>query len=204
MKKRVVTISFVAFTLSAAASSVHAQPSTPRFEAAAHVVTANSSQFDVTDIGAGGRFAWRPTTLLGVEAELNLFPREFPNDNGFSAGRAEALFGATAGPQLGRVRPFVKARPGLLRFSGPSEPVACILIFPPPLSCTLAAGRTLFALDIGGGIELSAGGNAFARIDAGDRLIRYPGTVFDNNFVARDSSFFSHDFRFTAGAGVRF
>jgi hypothetical protein len=35
------------------------------------------------------------------------------------------------------------------------EPFACILIFPPPLACTLGAGRTLAVLDAGGGIEVA-------------------------------------------------
>jgi hypothetical protein len=201
MHKRWLTSAACAAALLAATT---APARAQQFEAGAHVVTANSSQFDSTDVGGGGRFAWKPGRLLGVEAEFSLFPGDFPADRGFSGGRVEALFGATVGPQLGRVRPFAKLRPGLLTFNEPSQPIACIQIFPPPLSCTLAAGRTLFAMDIGGGVELNTGGHAFIRIDAGDRLVRYPGTVFDTNFVVRDSPFFSHDFRFTAGGGVRF
>jgi hypothetical protein len=96
----------------------------------------------------------------------------------------------------------VKLRPGFLKFRG--EPVVCILIFPPPLSCELAAGRTLFALDVGGGLELSTAGRTAIRFDAGDRILKYPGPSFRTGGVVSQGDFYSHDFRFSAGAGVRF
>jgi hypothetical protein len=182
----------------------YAQPPITHFEVGAHVIAARSSEFEVGDAGVGGRLAWRPTTTLGVEAELNVYPGDFPDDHAFSSSRVEALFGATAGPQLGAFRPFAKARSGFLRFREPSEPIACIAIYPPPLSCTLAAGRTLFTLDLGGGFDVAVGRTAFVRADAGDRMVRYPGTVFDTDFVARDNPYFSHDFRFSVGGGIRF
>jgi len=85
-----------------------------------------------------------------------------------------------------------------------SEPFACILIFPPPLACALASGRTLFALDVGGGVEVYATPKTFVRVDAGDLLLKYPGPVFDNTLTAQQNGFFSHNFRFAAGAGWRF
>jgi hypothetical protein len=139
-----------------------------------------------------------------VETELNLYPGGFPRERGFSRGRIEALFGATAGLELGRVWPFAKARPGLVRFQGASEPFACILIYPPPLTCVLAAGRTLFALDLGGGVDLIVKRGSFVRIDVGDRLVRYPGLVFDSQQSVRERAFFRHELRFSAGAGLRF
>ena len=41
-------------------------------------------------------------------------------------------------------------------------PLACITIFPPPLSCELASGRTLMAFDLGGGVDV-VGGRAHLR-----------------------------------------
>ncbi len=79
-----------------------------------------------------------------------------------------------------------------------------ILIFPPPLSCELASGRTLLAFDIGGGVEMFATRQTFVRVGVGDRLLKYPGPVFDNTRAKREDAFFSHDFRFAAGAGLRF
>ena len=115
-----------------------------------------------------------------------------------------SLFGATAGPRIGRVRPFGRVRPGFVRYSAADEPIVCIAIFPPPLSCVLAAGRTMLAMDLGGGVDLSITRSAFVRVDVGDRLVRFPGTVIDPDFIRHDRSFFSHEFRFAAGGGVRF
>ena len=118
-----------------------AQSSPERFELGVQLPVAASGEFDRTDAGIGGRFAWRPTTLVGVEAEIDLYPRDFPDGVAFSRGRTEGLFGVTAGPALRRVRPFARLRPGFVEFREAPAPVACILIFPPPLSCSLAAGR---------------------------------------------------------------
>jgi hypothetical protein len=170
------------------------------FDVAAHVAVARSSEFDDTDTGIGGRFSWHPIALVGAEAELTVYPASFPNANGFSRSRIEGLFGVTVGPRLAAVRPFARLRPGFLTFRG--QPVVCILIFPPPLSCELD-GRTVFALDLGAGVELFPTGRAVLRVDLGDRMLKYPGPSFRNGRVRQDS-FYSHDFRVAAGAGVRF
>ena len=170
------------------------------FDAGGQVTVARSGEFDATDAGFGGRFAWRPAGLLGIEAEMNVYPRSFPSASGFSRHRTEGLFGVTAGPRLGPMRVMARLRPGFLTFT--ARPTVCILIFPPPLSCQLGQ-RTVFALDAGGSVELPAGARTFARIDVGDRLLRYPGPSFRNGGTTQ-GSFFSHDFRLSAGAGVRF
>ena len=132
---------------------------------------------------------------------MTVYPASFPNANGFSRRRIEGLFGVTVGPRLPGVRPFARVRPGFLTFRG--QPVVCILIFPPPLSCELATGRTLFALDLGGGVELLPARRAVIRADVGDRILKYPGPSFRNGRVAQDS-FYGHDFRVSLGAGMRF
>ncbi len=176
-----------------------------RLEAGAQITAATSGEFDDSDVGLGGRLAWRPTRSIGIEGEVNLYPRDFPGTGvAISRGHVEALFGVTVGPQLGRIRPFARFRPGLLRFQEAPAPVPCILIFPPPLGCSLAAGHTLFALDIGGGVEVQMTPRTFLRVDIGDRLVRYPGPAFDSRRQVHDEDFFGHDFRVAAGAGVRF
>ena len=181
-----------------------AQSGEPLFEVGGHLATAFSGEFDETDVGVGGRLSWHPTSRLGLEGELTIYPGDLGEQIAFSGGRLEGLFGATFGPRLGRVRPFAKLRPGFLRFQEAPEPIACILIFPPPLNCALAAGQTMFALDIGGGVEWFASDATFLRVDVGDRAVRYPSPVIDSNRDVRDSSFFGHDFRFTIGGGLRF
>ena len=181
-----------------------AQSTPDRLELGIQVSAATSSQFDDTDVGLGGRFAWHPFEPLGIESEINFYPADFPDQRAFSRGRVEGLFGATLGPRFGRLRPFARLRSGFLNIREAPQPFPCILIFPPPLSCALASGRTLVAFDIGGGIEVFATQRAFVRVDAGDRVLKYPGPVFARNFTRRDDAFFSHDFRFAAGAGLRF
>ena len=172
-----------------------------RFDAAAHIAVVRSSEFDDTDTGVGGRFSWHPNALLGADAEMTVYPASFPNANGFSRSRIEGLFGATVGPRLAGVRPFARVRPGFVTFRG--QAVVCILIFPPPLSCELAAGRTVLALDVGGGAELFPTSRAVVRVDVGDRILKYPGPSFRGGRATQDS-FYSHDFRLAAGVGVRF
>ena len=191
--------SFVVFGIFvSSAAAVSAQE---RFDASGQIVVAHSSEFDANDTGVGGRFAWHPAALIGAEAEMNVYPRGFPSASSFSRSRIEGLFGVTVGPRFARVRPFAKLRPGFLAFRG--QPVACILIFPPPLSCVLAGGRTVFAFDAGGGVELFPTERTVVRVDVGDRMLKYPGPSFRNGRAAADS-FFSHDFRLSAGAGLRF
>jgi hypothetical protein len=190
-----------------------AQSDDHQVEAAMQFAGIWSGEFDESDYGFGGRISWHPVSLVGIDAEVNFFPSDFPDGRAFSSSRFEGLFGATVGPRLGRVRPFGKVRPGFVGFEGASEPFACILIFPPPLSCTLAAGETLFALDLGGGIELFTSPRTFVRVDAGDRMVRYPAPVIRGDFSRRgedaersieNDPFFGHDFRFTVGGGMRF
>ncbi len=181
-----------------------AQSNPDRFELGVHVSSAMSSQFDTTDVGLGGRFAWHPVEPVAIESEVTLYLGDFPDQRAFSRGRVEGLFGVTVGPRFGRLRPFAKLRSGFLNIREAPQPLACILIFPPPLSCELASGRTLVAFDIGGGVEVFATQGTFVRVDAGDRLLKYPGPVFDKTFTRRDDAFFSHDFRFAAGAGLHF
>jgi hypothetical protein len=181
-----------------------AQSDQDRFQIGVQLVGASSSEFDSTDIGAGGRFSVHPTTWLGVEAEVNTYADDFADTPAFSRSRVEGLFGVTVGPRIDRHRIFAKLRPGFVDFRRAPEQFACIAIFPPPLSCTLAAGETVFALDFGGGLELFPTGRTFIRVDAGDRLVRYPRAVLDTDGSVRESGFFSHDFRFAIGGGVRF
>lgn len=173
-----------------------------RFQLGVGLAAAVSEEFDSTDFGVGVRFSWYPTTLVGADAEVGIYPGEFAA--AFSSNRVEGLFGVTIGPRIGRFRPFAKVRPGFVAFREASEPFACITIFPPPLSCTLAAGKTVFALDLGGGVELLTTGRTSLRADFGDRLMRYPGTVLDRDRMVREDAFFSHDFRFGIGVGLRF
>lgn len=183
--------------------AAHAQSS---FEAGVHVANARWSEFDGNDIGVGGRFTWKPSTLIGVDADVTWYPADFPGESSFafSGNRVEGLFGITVGPRLNRFRPFVKGAAGFLKSSPAPEPFACIAIFPPPLSCLMAAGQTMPAFEIGGGVEIAATDRAFVRADLSDRMIEYPAPTFDADFNLVDEAFYGHAFRFAIAVGYRF
>jgi hypothetical protein len=187
----------------AAASNLWAQEARP-FEAGVNVTVATVGELDATDVGVSGRLAWFPVEAIGVEGEIGVSPADIPDSVAISSSRVEGLFGVTVGPRLGRLRPFVRLRPGFLRMAEAPEPVACILIFPPPLSCTLAGGRALFVADVGGGVSLDVTSATSLRIDVGDRMTRYPGPSFTRDRDVHDSSFFGHDVRLAIGAAWRF
>jgi hypothetical protein len=179
--------------------------SSSRFEAGVQVVAASMPRFDGSDFGVGGRLAWRTDDILAFEGELTLFPGDYPDEgNAFSRRRVEGLFGLTAGLRFGKIRPFAKFRAGFVDVQEAPEPFACILIFPPPLACTLAGGKTLPAFDIGGGVDMDLTPRTFIRVEAGDRAVKYPGPTIEPGGVREDGSFFAHGFRLAAGAGVRF
>jgi hypothetical protein len=174
------------------------------FEAGAHLAVAQWSEFDGTDVGFGGRFTFKPSSLLGVDADLTWYPSDFPGDDiSFSGSRFEGLFGVTAGPRLNRIRPFAKAAAGLLRSSAAPRPFACITIFPPPLVCLMGEGQTMPAFEFGGGVEIDATDRTFLRVDAGARMLLYPGPSFADREL-RDEDFWGTAFRFAIGLGFRF
>jgi hypothetical protein len=200
LKRIVLSVVLLVFWSRAAAAQTDAN----RFQLGAQFAGAVSGEFDSTDVGAGVRFSWHPTSLVGAEAELDFYPQDFARTPAFSRSRIEGLFGVTAGPRLGRLRPFAKLRPGFVTFREAAGPFPCIAIFPPPLACTLGAGATVFVLDVGGGVEFLASPRTFLRVDVGDRLLRYPGPAIDSNLKLQSNAFFGHDFRFSLGGGVRF
>jgi len=201
---RSLSASAVLVALVFAPHSVFAQTGEGQFQIGVHVAAVTSSEFDATDVGIGGLVSWRPGGLFGADADVTFYPSDFADEPPFSASRVEGLFGITVGPRIGAIRPFAKFRPGFVRYAEAPEPFACIAIFPPPLACQLGAGDTVFALDIGGGVEFQTTGRAFVRVDAGDRAVRYPGPTIDSDGSVNEDSFFSHDFRFQIGGGVRF
>jgi hypothetical protein len=196
-----LTVAIAMVTLAAAAA--RAQELRP-FEVGAQIVATTFSELETHDVGVSGRVAWNVLPILGVEGEIGVFPGDIPESRPISANRIEGAFGVTVGPRLGAFRPFVRLRPGFLRVGAAPAPVACILIFPPPLSCTLAAGRTLSTLEIGGGVEANLSESTFARIDVGDRRTMFPGQAIDADGRIHTESFSSRDLRVGVGIGWRF
>lgn len=169
-----------------------------------HVAGAHWSEFKGGDTGLGVRLGWKPVRVVGVEAEVNWYPKEFPGATiPFSDHRVEGLVALTVGPKLGIFRPFVRVGTGVLRLAPASDLFACIAIFPPPLTCLLARGETLPSLEVGGGLEVSLAGSTFLRLDAGDRVLKYPGPTSTGG-AREDQPFLGHAVRFLLGGGIRF
>lgn len=174
-------------------------------EASAHFASSQWSEFDGTDLGFGARVTFKPIALIGIDADLSWYPSEFPGEGTpFSERRVEGMFGVTVGPRLNRLRPFAKVAGGFINTNGTQERIICIAIFPPPLSCVMAANQTLTAFELGGGVEIDATARSFVRVDVTDRLIEYPGPALREDFQRVDEAFWGHALRFTFGAGFRF
>lgn len=189
-------------------SPAAAQSMGPRLAAAGQLAGATSSEFDGADLGFGGLFIWHPARarFIATEAEANIYPSSLAVGNGspYSRRRIEALFGVTAGPTLGRVRPIAKFRPGFVWIERAPGALACPAIYPPILSCELAGGKIVLATDVGGGVEVFPTPRTMFRFDLGDRMMAYPGPAIDASGHAHPSTFYEHELRFNVGAGVRF
>ncbi len=174
-------------------------------EVGAHLASTSRHELDTTNLGFGGRLGFRATRLLGVEGEASFYPSDVPGELPISSSRLEGLIGVKIGPRFDRFSVFGKLRPGFVRFSSAPGPVACILIYPPPLNCVLAEGKTVMALDLGGGIELYPTKRSLVRIDVSDLLLRYPGPAINRDGEAIPSdSFWGGNLRLTFGAAIRF
>jgi hypothetical protein len=165
-----------------------------------------SSEFDGSDPGVGGLFAWYPMAFLGTEAETTFYPANLRVKNGtpYSRSRLEGLFGVTVGPVVGRLRPFGAVKTGFVTVQRSPGLLACVAIFPTTLPCVLASGETVAATVIGGGLEVFATGRAKLRFEFGDRVMRYPGPAIDAEGRSHSATFSEHELRITVGAGIRF
>ena len=91
--KYLVGAAAAAYVLAASAS---AQTDRSGFEVGVQVPSANSGEFDTTDVGVGARIGWR-AGWLGVEAEFDGYPRDFPAPAPFSGGRIEGCSAQPSG-----------------------------------------------------------------------------------------------------------
>jgi hypothetical protein len=176
-----------------------------KLEVGGQLAVTDLDELETTDFGFGGRFGFRATELLTFEGELNFFASDIPEEVPVTSSRFEGLFGVKIGPRFDRFSVFGKVRPGFLRFGEAPAPFPCIAIYPPPLSC-IVGGKTAFALDLGGGVELYPTERSFVRFDVSDLMLDYPGPALRRNRgeFAGDGGFWGHNLRFAAGAGFRF
>ena len=178
------------------------------------VVRTTNADHRATEFGFGARVGYRLDRHFTVEAEGNFFPREaaLTDNDGFTGGRkTQVLFGAKVGRHFERVGLFVKARPGYVHFSEGDlrQAGACVAVFPPPLGCFERRGRTDFAFDLGGVVELYPSARTLLRFDAGDTLLwarehNVPVRTASADLVVTTPSRTTHNFQGSVGFGFRF
>jgi hypothetical protein len=186
-------------------SDARAQTDPPKFSVGGHIVSLEQRAFSKVDCGFGSRFTFHPIASLGIEGEINIFLRDLGKPAAFSGSRTEALFGVKAGRRLGPFGFFGKLRPGFVRYGKAPRGMACIaiLIWPPPLECSISMGATNFALDFGGVIESYPSRHTMIRLDLGDTMIRFRGPASASVGRFKDD-FNVHNFQLNVGFGFRF
>lgn len=166
--------------------------------------------FPRTEVGVGGRFTYNLNRHLALDAEVNLFPRDFRKfTTNFTGGRVtEGLFGLKAGIRKNRFGVFGKFRPGF-ESSGHAEIPRFLNGDGPDRQNPFGFERiraTQFALDVGGVFELYPSRRTIIRFDAGDTIVRYPRVQFihfpEGSVVFE--TVYSHKPQFSVGFGFRF
>jgi Outer membrane protein beta-barrel domain len=209
MLKHCVRILAVTIMFSFAGALANAQTSdVPKLEVGAQFSFLRLRDLSESDTGVGLRLGYNITNSLTLEGEFNYFPSGLtdlvavqtglPNSIVYSQNRTQGLFGAKymalRGDKFGIGGKF---RPGFVRFNGDNGALGCtpgsIILF-----CQLAAGRTNFAMDLGGVFEYYPAGKLFTRFDVGATIIRFGPTS------GAGDGFNSTNLQMTAGIGVRF
>lgn len=198
------SFSFTATILIMALSSiVRAQADIPKTE-----IGVNFSLLNIERVGGrsaepgfGGRFTYNVTKSVGLEAELNLFPKHYNGTSNEDGGHiTQGLFGARIGKRFRKVGVFAKARPGFVSFGQ-------AILTRDSRSTTFQFGRlTHFALDLGGVLETYPTRHTVVRFDLGDTLVRYGRQNFTDAFgnLSVSGAFTRHNLQFSGGVGFRF
>jgi hypothetical protein len=213
MLKHCVRTLVVALLLPFAAALSFAQSSDiPKIEVGAQFTTTRLRDLSETDPGMGIRFSYNITDSLAAEAEFNYFGGDLtdlslfyrlPANTTYSTNRTQGLFGAKymalRGDKFGIGGKF---RPGFMRFNGGGN-IGC----PPGTTssifiCQLAAGKTNFAMDVGGVFEYYPARRLVTRFDIGATIVRFGGPIQDGLFPP--DGFNSTNPQFSAGIGFRF
>ena len=185
---------------------------------------ASFSKSRKTQPGFGGRFGYKLTNNLALEAELNFFPKAnfFDQPAALNDGNLiEGLFGLKAGKRFEKIGVFGKARPGFLHANkGDLQPIPgilCGVVFPPPVGCFEAISKSSFAFDFGGVVELYPTKRTIIRFDVGDTIVRLdkrnvtavlnpvPGSLQPSRLVVIGvPAETTHNLQENAGIGFRF
>lgn len=178
--------------------------SEPGFEVALLGAVTDRRELEATDYGFGLRPSWRLASWIALDAEAMLAPGGLGGSRPFSSSRTEFLGGLRFGRDLGSSGAYGLLRGGVVRFGEAEAPFPCILIFPPPLTCSIAQGDTVPALEFGAGYQHAINERARLFVELRDQVVKFEGPVMDAGFEPRLESFWSHNPRLTFGVGWAF
>jgi hypothetical protein len=168
-----------------------------RFEVSAFASWLRFSEFEEGDFGFGVRGGFRLNRAFALELEAEHFPSELGGRIPFSTSRSAAGLRARAGWNGEKWGLFARLGPGLASFGEAPEPLLCLAVFPPPLTCQIGAGLTVPGVAFGGGLELRPGDRSVVRLDVEDSMLHYPEAF-------RRDHRWQHHLRASLGLGLRF
>lgn len=202
-RRLILTTAIIVAIFSFCVTTTLAQSDNPKAELGVQFSLLNIDRLSgkATEPGIGGRFSYNVTKNIGLEAEVNFFPRQGNGATNQEGGRiTQGLFGAKVGKRFEKAGIFGKARPGFVSFGN-------AILNRDSRVTTLQFGRlTHFAFDVGGVLEIYPSRRAVVRFDVGDIIIRYG----QQNFVdalgrsSVNQAFTRHNLQFSAGVGFRF
>jgi hypothetical protein len=175
-----------------------------------------TTEHRATEAGFGGRLGYGINRHVTLEAEVNFFPREGEvTEDDFTGGRKlQGLFGVKVGKRGESFGVFAKARPGFMHFTAGElqGSVGCIAILAPnPSGCfgVDRLGRTDFAFDLGGVVEMYPTGRSILRVDLGDTVLRsgehhVPVLTQPSPVIVPVPARTTHNFQGSVGFGFRF
>ena len=176
-------------------------------------LTLNETQ---THAGAGGRVTYNWNRHIALEAAGYFSPGKCASCEGEVTGHiTEGLFGVKAGQRFKRFGIFGKVRPGFIRFSQGFFDLAPTGGSGPFPFTVVVHGRTDFATDVGGVLEIYPKRRFFLRFDAGVLFDRIGSRTFHSFTVDPVTGastpiqftappFTQRRFQFIAGVGFRF
>ena len=175
-----------------------------------------TTEHRATEAGVGARLGYGVNRHVTLEAEVNFFPREaeVTSEDFTGSRKLQGLFGVKAGKRNEKFGLFAKARPGFVRF-GAGElqgSGGCIAVLAPtPSGCFSVdeLGRTDFALDLGGVVEMYPTERSILRVDLGDTVLRskehyVPVLSLPAPVIVPVPARTTHNFQGSVGFGFRF
>lgn len=163
----------------------------------------NTRRNSATEPGVGGWLSYDVLNSVALEAEANFSSRESPVSE-LGGGRVtQALLGPKAGKRYERFGLFGTVKPGVHSYS---RTVTGFRFDGERLTGVEVGRKNLFALKLGGVVELYPSGRLTVRFDGGDIITRQPSrlTVLPQSRVARAPAFSEHNLQLSYGLGYRF